>query len=317
MANIVVVGSLNMDVVAVAPRIPVPGETIIGNKYFTAAGGKGANQAFAAALLAGNTAMIGRIGDDAFGQEMRNTLAKAGCDVTAIGITPGTSGVALIFVAETGQNSIIVVPGANDAFRPEHIEAAHLRGAKAVLLQLENPMPTVLAAAQKGRQAGALVILDPAPAPAEPLPRELLSGVDIVTPNETEAAILAGSPPSRLTPKEAVDVAHKLQTLGANTVIVKLGDQGCVVAEGTSAMLFPAPRVRAIDTVGAGDVFNGALAVALSEGSTVADAAVFANAAAAYSVTKLGHGEGAIPSREELTKFCQECEGALEATSLA
>src|SRR3954468_8402420 len=151
-ANIVVIGSLNMDVVAVSPRIPVPGETIIGNKYFTASGGKGANQAFAAARLGGKTAMLGRIGDDAFGAEMRKTLADAGCDVSGIGITPGTSGVALIFVAETGQNSIIVVPGANDAFEPGHIDAAQLRGATAVLLQLENPMNTVLAAAQKARQ---------------------------------------------------------------------------------------------------------------------------------------------------------------------
>lgn len=317
MANIVVVGSLNMDVVAVSPRIPVPGETIIGNKYFTASGGKGANQAFAAARLGGKTAMLGRIGDDAFGREMRKTLADAGCDVSGIGITPGTSGVALIFVAETGQNSIIVVPGANNAFEPEHIDAAQLRGATAVLLQLENPMQTVLAAAQKARQAGARVILDPAPAPANPLPAELIRSVDILTPNETEAAILAGQAPSRLTPKEAVEVARKLQVAGARTVIVKLGDQGCVVVDGESATLLPAPQVNAIDTTGAGDVFNGALAVGLSEGLPLCDAAVFANNAAAMSVTRLGHGESAIPSREELASFARTIEGILEATTLA
>ena len=317
MAHIVVVGSLNMDVVAVSPRIPVPGETIIGNKYFTASGGKGANQAFAAALLGGKTAMLGRIGDDAFGQEMRKTLADAGCDVSGIGITPGTSGVALIFVAETGQNSIVVVPGANNAFLPEHIDAAQLRGAKAVLLQLENPMGTVLAAAQKARQAGVRVILDPAPAPVDPLPAELLRSVDILTPNETEAAILAGLAPSRLTPKQAVDVARKLQAAGSNIVIVKLGDQGCVVVEGGGATLLPAPQVNAIDTVGAGDVFNGALAVGLSEGLSLCDAAVFANHAAALSVTRLGHGESAIPSRDELKAFAQQTEGAIAATTLA
>ncbi len=300
MANIVVVGSLNMDVVAVASRIPVPGETIIGSKYFTAAGGKGANQAFAAAKLGGDTAMVGRVGDDAFGQEMRRALASVGCDVRGVGVIPGTSGVALIFVADTGQNSIVVVPGANDAFLPNDVDEKLFAGAKAVLLQLENPIDTVIAAAEKARRAGVRVILDPAPAPAEPLPARLLKAVDILTPNETEAAILAGLPPSRLSPKQAAGVARKLQEAGANTVIVKLGDQGCVVADGGTAVLHPAPEVTAIDTVGAGDVFNAALAVGLSDGLSLADAAEFANAAAAFSVTKLGHGEGAIPSRSEI-----------------
>jgi ribokinase len=186
-----------------------------------------------------------------------------------------------------------------------------------VLLQLENPMKTVLAAAQKARQAGARVILDPAPAPAHPLPAELLRSVDILTPNETEAAILAGLAPSRLTPKEAVDVARKLQAAGASTVIVKLGDQGCVVVEGDTATLLPAPHVNAMDTTGAGDVFNGALAVGLSEGLSLCDAAVFANNVAAISVTRLGHGESAIPSRQELASFARSTEGILEATTLA
>jgi ribokinase len=305
-----------MDVVAIAPRIPVPGETIIGNKYFTAPGGKGANQAFAAARIGGNTAMLGRIGDDAFGREMKESLADLGCDVSGIGITPGTSGVALIFVAETGQNSIIVVPGANDAFAPEHVDATKMRGATAVLLQLENPLPTVMAAAAKGRQASARVILDPAPAPAEPLPAELLRSVDILTPNETEAAILAGLAPSRLTPKQAVDVARKLQQMGGRTVIVKLGDQGCVVVDEEGATLVPAPQVKAIDTVGAGDVYNGALAVGLSDGLSLRDAAMFANNAAAFSVTRIGHGITAVPTRRELDAFVQESHGMLAATAL-
>jgi ribokinase len=313
-ANIVVVGSLNMDVVAVASRIPVPGETIIGNKYFTAAGGKGANQAFAAAKLGGDTAMIGRIGDDAFGQEMRQALSSVGCNVSGIGVIPGTSGVALIFVAETGQNSIVVVPGANDAFTPEHVDASLFQGAKTVLLQLENPIETVIAAAEKARLAGVRVILDPAPAPAEPLPSRLLKAIDIVTPNETEASILVGLPPSRLSPKQAVEVARKLQDAGANTVIVKLGDQGCVIADGESAILHPAPEVNAIDTVGAGDVFNAALAVGLSEGLSLSDAAEFANAAAAFSVTRLGHGESAIPSRAEIQALRVQRRMSLSAT---
>lgn len=317
MAKIVVVGSLNMDVVAVSPRIPVPGETIIGNKYFTAPGGKGANQAFAAARIGGSTAMLGRIGDDNFGLDMKQELASVGCDVNGIGITPGTSGVALIFVAETGQNSIIVVPGANDAFAPEHIDGSVMKGATTVLLQLENPLATVIAAAQKGKAAGAQVILDPAPAPAQPLPIGLLHDVDILTPNETEAAILAGMQPSRLTPNQAVDVARKLQDMGGRKVIVKLGDQGCVVVDHAGATLLPAPRVKAIDTVGAGDVYNGALAVGLSDGLSLRDAAMFANNAAAFSVTRLGHGITAVPTRHELDAFAKQGRGELVATNLA
>ncbi len=205
-----------MDLVATAPRIPVVGETIIGTKYFTEPGGKGANQAYAAALLGGSVAMFGRIGDDEFGREMRDNLVKVGCDVSGIRSVPGASGVALIFVADNGQNSIIVVPGANDAFAPEHItqDGAQIRGAQIVLLQLENPVPTVLAAAKAARKAGAKVILDPAPAPASPLPAELLREVDIVTPNETEAAILAGLPPGKLDPAQAVVIARKAPSYG-------------------------------------------------------------------------------------------------------
>jgi ribokinase len=316
-ANIVVVGSLNMDVVAVAPRIPVTGETIIGNKYFTEPGGKGANQAYAAAQLGGKVAMLGRIGDDEFGQEMKHNLEKVGCDASGIKVVPGTSGVALIFVAETGQNSIIVVPGANDEFGPHHVkdDADGFRGVKVVLLQLENPTETVLAAAQLAQKAGATVILDPAPAPAKPLPKELFQACTIITPNETEAAILAGLPPSRLTPQQAVQVARKLQANGAATVIVKLGDQGCVVIDKQGATLIAAPRVDAKDTTAAGDNFNGALAVGLSEGLSLRDAARFANNAAALSVTRLGT-QVAVPSRAEVETFAAKHEGALAATSL-
>jgi ribokinase len=293
-----------MDLVATAPRIPVVGETIIGAKYFTEPGGKGANQAYAAALLGGSVAMLGRIGDDEFGREMRDNLAKVGCDVSGIRSVPGASGVALIFVADNGQNSIIVVPGANDAFAPEHIaqDGTQLRGAQIVLLQLENPVPTVVAAAKAARIAGAKVILDPAPAPASPLPAELLREVDIVTPNETEAAILAGLPPGTLHPTQAVAIARKLQAMGAASVIVKLGSQGCVSVEGANPTLFPAPQVNAIDTTAAGDVFGAALGVALSEGLDTARACYFANHAAALSVTRLG-AQVAVPSRAEVDRF--------------
>ena len=304
MARIVVIGSLNMDVVAIAPRIPVTGETIIGSRYFTEPGGKGANQAFAAARLGGSVAMLGRIGDDDFGQSMRGNLAQAGCDVSGLRAVPGASGVALIFVAATGQNSIIVVPGANDQLLPADIDtdAAHLNDAGIVLLQLENPIETVIAAARLGKQRGARVVLDPAPAPSRALPKELFSLVDILTPNETEAAILAELPPSRLNPEEAKRVAARLQSMGAHTVVMKLGDQGCLLVEADRHVLIPAPEVDAVDTTAAGDVFNAGLAVALSEGASLTEACRFAVIASALSVTRLGT-QIAVPSRTEVDDF--------------
>ena len=293
-----------MDLVAISPRIPVVGETIIGTSYFTEPGGKGANQAYAAARLGGAVAMLGQIGDDEFGQEMRKNLEHAGCDASGLGIEPGASGVALIFVDEKGQNSIIVVPGANNALNPEHVAKASQRfdSAKIVLLQLENPIPTVLAAAQAARKAGARVILDPAPAPSTPLPAELFKSVDILTPNETEAAILAGLPPGNLEPAQAVTIGCKLLGMGAKTAIMKLGSQGCVIVENGSSLLIPAPKVKAVDTTAAGDVFNAGLSVALSEGLDLPAACRFANYAAALSVTRLG-AQAAVPNRAEVNEF--------------
>lgn len=293
-----------MDLVAISPRIPVVGETIIGTSYFTEPGGKGANQAYAAARLGGAVAMLGRIGDDEFGQRMRENLEKVGCDAKGLGVEPGASGVALIFVDEKGQNSIIVVPGANDAFTPAHLAAdgQHMATAKVVLLQLENPIPTVLAAAQAARKSGATVILDPAPAPCTPLPKELIKSVDILTPNETEAAILAGMPPGNLDPSQAVAIGCKLLSMGATTAIMKLGSQGCVIVGKDSPVLIAAPKVKAVDTTAAGDVFNAGLSVALSEGLDLAAACRFANHAAALSVTRLG-AQAAVPSRAEVNEF--------------
>ena len=304
MAKIVVVGSLNMDLVATSPRIPVVGETIIGDTYFTEPGGKGANQAYAAAKLGGSVAMLGRIGEDEFGREMKDNLLKVGCDASGIRVESGASGVALIFVAATGQNSIIVVPGANTKFTPAHIaqDSGYLNGARVVMLQLENPTETVLAAAIEARRQGALVVLDPAPAPTSPLPQELIDNVDVMTPNETEAAILAGLPPGRLQPAQAAELGKALQKRGAKTVIMKLGDQGCVLVRSGEPVLLPAPNVEAKDTTAAGDTFNAGLAVALSEGLDLPDACRFANYAASLSVTRLGT-QIAVPSREEVDSF--------------
>ena len=227
--------------------------------------------------------MLGRVGEDDFGRAMIKNLADSGCGVRDLQSVRGASGVALIFVSETGQNSIIVVPGANNAYLAQDVraDAASLDGAGLVLLQLENPLETVLEAARQARRRGARVILDPAPAPVLPLPEELFGMVDIITPNETEAAILAGLPPGRLNPEDAKIVARKLQAMGAATVIMKLGDQGCLLVESGNATLIPAPKVNAIDTTAAGDVYNAGLAVDLGEGMSMVDACRFAVCASA------------------------------------
>jgi ribokinase len=290
--------------VAVAPRIPVAGETITGSNFFTAPGGKGANQSYAAAKLGGETAMLGRVGEDDFGRAMRSNLASAGCDVSGVRTVPGPSGVALIFVAENGANSIVIAPGANRKLAPEDIQAdaSLFNGCRVALLQLETPMETVTAAAVYAKGRGARVILDPAPAPSRGLPEELLAAVDILTPNESEAAMLAGLAPGPLTPDEAGVIARKLQAKGTKTVIVKLGEQGCLLADGAQQQLIRAPIVKAVDTTAAGDVFNAALAVALSEGQDLAAACGFAVKAGAVSVTRLG-AQSSAPSREEVASF--------------
>lgn len=303
MAKIVVIGSLNMDLVAVAPRLPHPGETLMGSRFVNTPGGKGANQAYAAGKLGGEVAMLGRVGRDDYGKQMCANLASVGCDVAAVRPVDGPSGVALIFVAESGQNSIIVAPGANDKLTVSslHADDARLIEAQFVLLQLETPLNTVVAAAQAAKRHGARVILDPAPAPAS-LPDELLTNVDILTPNEAEASLLVEGSPRELSADEARDIAIKLQARGVKTVIVKMGAKGCLLAEGGGFTHIPAPKVNPVDTTAAGDVFNAAFAVACSERATLQDACRFAVRAAALSVTRLG-AQQSMPDRNELNAF--------------
>lgn len=295
-----------MDFVAVVPRLPNTGETLIGSQYMNHFGGKGANQASAVAKLGGNVAMLGCVGDDELGRHMRANLQSLGCDVSGVNITTGRSGVAMILVAESGQNSIVVVPGANERYRRTNLRphTPHLDGAEYALLQLEIPMDTVIAAAEAAHQRGAKVILDPAPAPGS-LPADLLKYVDILTPNETEAAQLIGKRATHLSADDARDIARQLHGFGVSTVIIKLGGQGCLLQEGKSATLIPAPLVEVVDTTGAGDVFNAALVVARTEGASLLSACRFAVAAAALSVTRLGAQES-MPFRAELGGFYEQ-----------
>lgn len=299
MSDIVVMGSLNMDLVAVVPRVPNAGETLLGTTHFTAAGGKGANQAYAAAKLGGNVAMLGRVGSDEYGKQMCANLRAVSCDVTGIKVVEGSSGVAMILVAETGQNCIVVVPGANHLYQPSDVifDDGRLAHARFVMFQLESPVQTVVAAAQRAKLHGAQVILDPAP--ALHLPDDLLRQADIITPNEIEAAQLIGRPPGDLSFEDAESIARQLQAKGARTVIIKMGSQGCLLTDGLQVTRVTAPHVKAIDTTAAGDVFNAALVVARSEGASLKNASEFAVRAAALSVTRYG-AQKSTPSRDEL-----------------
>lgn len=300
MANsIAVIGSLNMDFVVSVERLPLPGETILGQNFRTIPGGKGANQAYAAAKLIGSgteVRMIGRIGADSFGKALKDNLAGVGVDVGAVRDTAAeATGVALIHVDGAGQNSITVAPGANGVLSAGDIRA--LDGARCVLLQLEVPLEAVAEGLREARRVGAIGILDPAP--ARRLPKEVLELVDIATPNENEACVLAGVPPERISPADAVAMGSKIRELGVRSVVVKLGDQGCVYcgADGTFVVA-PFP-VRAVDSTAAGDTFNAALAVALVEGAEMEHALRFANAAAAISVTRPG-AQTSAPLRTEV-----------------
>jgi ribokinase len=304
-SKILVVGSLNMDLVAFARRIPVPGETLTGHTFLSVPGGKGANQAYAGARLGASVAMLGRVGTDDLGRQLRENLGGAGCDVSGVITTAdSTTGIALIFVADSGQNSIVIVAGANGKLSPEDIAAASSRfsGVTHVLLQLESPIATVVAAAQASRRAGARVILDPAPAPSIALPAELLANVDILTPNETEAAILTGAAPRRMNPEEAFEVGRHLREHGPAAVIVKLGEQGAALITAEGSEVLRAPSATAVDSTAAGDIFNAALAVALTEGAEIAAACRFANRAAVLSVTRRG-AQASAPSRAEVDAF--------------
>ena len=299
-STILVVGSINMDLVVRCPHIPAPGETILGSTLMETPGGKGANQAVAAGRLGGSVAMIGCLGTDAYGQALRASLAGAGVDAGSVRERGPRSGVALIEVGDGAENSIVVVPGANALLTSEDVEAALAAAPRAavLLLQLEIPLPTVRAAAHLARQRGIRVLLDPAP--AQPLPDELLAEVDILLPNQSEAALLAGLPVDDLA--EAERAGRALLARGPRTVIVKLGAGGALIVDAQGTRQIPGLLVEAIDTTAAGDCLAGALAVALVEGQSLEEAVRFANAAAALSTTRRGAQES-MPDRAAMERL--------------
>ncbi len=289
--SVLVLGSINLDLVVEAPRLPAPGETLIATAFHTSPGGKGANQAVAAARQGAPTQLIGRVGTDDFGDQLVEAIRAAGVRVSAINIDrDAPTGMALICVDPSGQNTIITVKGANGNVGREELELLdRLRLQTIVLLiQLEIPMAVVTAAAEAAREAGVIVVLDPAPV-AE-LPDALLQNVSWITPNETETTTLTGIEPSD--EEQAVRAADVLRARGVHRVVITLGERGCLYSGPDETLFVPAPKVEAIDTVGAGDAFNGALAASIVIGRDVGGALRSACAAGAIACTR----RGALPS---------------------
>ena len=306
---IVVIGSINMDLVCRVGRMPAPGETILGNELAQLPGGKGANQAVAAAKLGGPVHMIGRVGDDDFGARLINGLQQHKVNLEYVTVTEGSSsGCALILVDKKGENSIVVAPGANAKLRPADIDAAEglLAHASGVLLQLEIPLETVQHAIAACRRLGVFTILDPAPVPAKGAPKEVFQ-VNVLTPNQREAeALLPLRQMGRMRRKKRVDakqIGTDLLSRGPQTVVLKLGARGAMIQDqGGYIESVKGLKVSVVDTTAAGDAFSGALGVALSEGKEMRDAVKFANAAGAACCRAFG-AQPALPAREEVEKL--------------
>jgi ribokinase len=302
--HMVVVGSVNLDFVCSAPSIPSAGETISGTNFQTFHGGKGANQAVAIAKLGYSVSMVAKVSEDEFGNRLRKGLKDAGVGIEAVTSAPGAAcGAAIITTDARGNNSIVVVPGANGEVRPRDIEnaAGIICSAGMILTQLEIPLASVEALAKLACRSAVPLMLDPAP--ARKLPRSLLAAVTFLTPNETETRMLCGSRDKTLSRTLAAQLARSLQSAGARHVILKLGSRGAyVLGEGGKGEFIPAFKVKAVDSTAAGDAFNGGLAVALMQGRNLYDAAAYASAVAALSVTKMG-AQPSLPGGDEVEKF--------------
>lgn len=295
-----------MDLVVRLPKIPKPGETLLGGVFNTYPGGKGANQAVAASRLGGHVSMIGCVGDDSFGRELVANLSTEGVDTSHVFVQPNvSSGVALIQVDDQAQNSIAVASGANFRLSSEYVEKAMqaIEKIDVVVMQLETPLETIYTAARVAHQRGAKVILNPAP--AQVLENDLLQLVDYLIPNEYEIATMTGFQIQNISDTD--QAAQQLLSKGVKNLIVTLGNKGSVIFEGNTnnSVDIPAWKVQAVDTTAAGDCFIGAFAVGLSKEKSVKDAAAFASAAAAISVTRLG-AQPSLPKIDEVNQFMKE-----------
>lgn len=300
--RIVVLGSINTDLVIRSLELPRPGETVLGGEFYQAAGGKGANQAVAAARSSRDPVLfLAAVGDDLFGRESLGGLQRENLDMRFVKVVAKQpSGIALILVDERGQNLISVASGANLCLRPDDVHAVPTevwQNARVFVACLESPLETVMAGLRRAKQNGLTTILNPAPADREVLFAVGLCLIDVFTPNESEAALLTGR--DVRTADEAEAAARQLQAAGCSRVIITRGEHGCCVFDGEVITHLAAVQVEAVDAVAAGDVFNGALATALAEGRTLLEAAHFASAAAAISVTRRG-AQPSIPTRDEI-----------------
>lgn len=306
MKSIVVIGSSNTDMVVKTSHLPAAGETVLGGEFMMNAGGKGANQAVAAARYGEHVVFVARVGDDMFGRQTLESLRRDGIDTSCVSVdSDRMSGVALISVNDEGENSIVVASGANMALGREDIDRAaeEIRRADVVLMQLEVPMATVEYAAEAAAAAGVPVILNPAPAPAGPLGAGLLSRIDVITPNRSEAARISGIEVTDMA--SARRAAEAIHAMGTRRVIITLGGEGSLIYDGGEFEHIGATRVEAVDTTAAGDTFNGVLAVGVAEGLSLARAAREASVAAAISVTRMG-AQTAAPTRAEVEAFISE-----------
>ena len=296
--SITVIGSTNTDMVIKTSRLPQPGETILGGDFLMNPGGKGANQAVAAARLNGKITLVAKTGGDVFGREAKKLFQAENLNTEFLFLDDlAPSGIALITVNEQGENCIVVAPGANARLTREDIDKASgaIMDAEIILMQLEIPLDTVIYATEMAITAGRKVILNPAP--AQPLPPELLSMIYMITPNETEAELLTGIPVTNQS--SAIAAAKALLSKGIKVVVMTLGSKGALLVTDELCELIPTVAVDVVDTTAAGDCFNGALAVALSEGTSLMEAVSFANKAATISVTRMG-AQASAPFRKEI-----------------
>ncbi|MEL6927169.1 MAG: ribokinase [Cyanobacteria bacterium J06600_6] len=303
--TVVVFGSINLDLVIEVPHLPTTGETVIGDRFFSAAGGKAANQAVAISKLGTKVSLVGQVGDDTFGQTLVDGLQAAGVNTAGISVNPHTySGIASIVVDRHGANTISCAGGANNLVREAEIKQFKklLPQAKIVLLELGIPIATVLTAAREAKANNCLVVLDPAPA-INNLPEELYSLVDIITPNEVEASQLVGFTVDGVT--TARQAASSLHQMGVKNVIVTLGSQGALYSNGDESDWIKPIEVRVVDTVAAGDAFNGALAVALASGKKIKEAVTWATVGGALAVTKNG-AQSSLPNQESFQQLLSQ-----------